>query len=67
MYHSFADLLFAFSDDNGCISYAVAESIARNCYILGDFVKEYGTKEDWSAGIVTGKQLVGKRMIHNEE
>ena len=58
MCHSFADQLFAFSDDNGCISYAVAESIARNSYILGDFVKEYGTKDDWSMGVDTGEFLV---------
>ncbi len=55
---TFSEFLLDSADQNGCISYAVAEAVSRNHYVLGSFVEEYGIQRDWSMGVDAGEFLV---------
>jgi len=55
---TFSEFLLDSADQNGCISYAVAEAVSRKHYALNDFVKEYGIQQDWSMGVDAGEFLV---------
>ena len=60
MQKTLAKRLAPAADANGCISYAVALSVAtaRGKSVGIDFISEYGTAVGWSMGVDLGEFLV---------
>ncbi len=45
-------------DENGCVSYAVAITVAYHHGLASEFISDYGFSTDWSVGVDLGELLV---------